>query len=175
LISAVELEGVTAMSLVHCFRGAHPYHWRVRLEWPLLLGVVLCLAEAQPALAKGAAPHHATPHHAVPHHSVPQHAPSPQINVFVSMSRPYHSHYYRGRHYGGNSRFNGMNRLYQQQYQAMVKQQQAEHQAFMAKFDANHDGVINGKERGPAEKYLRERRLGIVGPLATTAVAKKPR
>ena len=65
--------------------------------------------------------------------------------------------------------------MYQQQYQMMARQQQAELKAYMAAFDTNHDGVINGKERGPAEHYLRERRLGKIPPLtiASTSRVKK--
>ena len=56
--------------------------------------------------------------------------------------------------------------MYQQQYLMMLRQRQAEYKAFMAAFDTNQNGVIEGKERGPAEKYLRERRLGKIPPLA---------
>jgi len=45
--------------------------------------------------------------------------------------------------------------------QAMQKQQEADEKAFLERFDTNHDGKINGKEKGPAKKYLRQRDLGI--------------
>jgi hypothetical protein len=65
--------------------------------------------------------------------------------------------------------------MYQQQYQIMVKQRQAELKAFMAAFDTNHNGVIDGKEHGPAEKYLRERRLGKIPPLAIASTNRGKR
>jgi len=43
---------------------------------------------------------------------------------------------------------------------------QAQLKAFLTAFDTNHNGVIDGKEKGPAEKYLRERRLAKIPPLA---------
>ena len=49
----------------------------------------------------------------------------------------------------------------QKQAQAMQKQQQAEYNAFMNRFDTNKNGKIDGKEKGPAQKYLRELQLGI--------------
>lgn len=76
--------------------------------------------------------------------------------------------YARHRGYGGNYQQAWMARMYQQQYQTMMKQRQAEAKAFMATFDANHNGTIEGKERGPAEHYLRERRLGKVPALSIT-------
>jgi hypothetical protein len=65
-----------------------------------------------------------------------------------------------------------MSRMYQQQYQMMMKQRQAEAQAFMATFDTNHNGTIEGKERGPAEHYLRERRLGKIPPLTLASTTR---
>lgn len=53
----------------------------------------------------------------------------------------------------------------QQEYEMAVKAEQAEQKAFMDKFDTNHDGKIAGAEKGPAEKFLRERRLGKAAPL----------
>lgn len=43
-----------------------------------------------------------------------------------------------------------------QQMQAMQKQQEAEYKVFMARFDTNRNGRIDGKERAPAERYLRK-------------------
>lgn len=63
--------------------------------------------------------------------------------------------------------------MYQQQYQMMAKQRQAEMKAFLAAFDTNHNGIIDGKEHGPAEKYLRERRLGKIPPLAIASAHRK--
>ena len=48
----------------------------------------------------------------------------------------------------------------QKQTQAMQKQQKAEYDAFMKRFDTNKNGKIDGKEKGPAQKYLRELQLG---------------
>lgn len=62
----------------------------------------------------------------------------------------------------------------QQQYELMQKQQAAEQQAFMSKFDTNNDGVISGKEKGPAKKYLRELELGKAGPLAAPVTLDAP-
>jgi hypothetical protein len=53
----------------------------------------------------------------------------------------------------------------QQEYEMAVKAEQAEQKAFLDKFDTNHDGKISGAEKGPAEKFLRERRLGKAAPL----------
>ncbi|HEV3021347.1 MAG TPA: hypothetical protein VGX76_02725, partial [Pirellulales bacterium] len=49
----------------------------------------------------------------------------------------------------------------QKYQQAVQKQQEAEQKEFLDRFDANHDGKITGKERGPANKYLREKELGM--------------
>ena len=49
----------------------------------------------------------------------------------------------------------------QKQAQAMQKQHQAEYDGFMKRFDTNKNGKIDGKEKGPAQKYLREVQLGI--------------
>jgi hypothetical protein len=53
----------------------------------------------------------------------------------------------------------------QQEYEMAVKAEQAEQKAFLDKFDTNHDGKIAGAEKGPADKFLRERRLGKAAPL----------
>jgi hypothetical protein len=59
-------------------------------------------------------------------------------------------------------------RVMQQQMQAMQKQmqatqqqQKADYDAFMKRFDTNKNGKIDGKEKGPAQKYLREREMGV--------------
>jgi uncharacterized protein HemX len=49
----------------------------------------------------------------------------------------------------------------QKQSQAMQQQQKAEYDAFMKRFDTNKNGKIDGKEKGPAQKYLRELQLGV--------------
>lgn len=49
----------------------------------------------------------------------------------------------------------------QKQQQAYQKQVKADQEAFMKRFDTNHNGKIDGKEKGPAQKYLRQRELGI--------------
>lgn len=59
-----------------------------------------------------------------------------------------------------------MQQQMQRQYQLMLAQNRAEQQALVAKFDSNGDGVISGKERGPAKKLLRDQSLGKAGPLA---------
>lgn len=44
----------------------------------------------------------------------------------------------------------------QKQAAAMQTQQKAEEEAFMNRFDTNKNGIIDGKEKGPAKKYLRD-------------------
>lgn len=150
-----------------------------RIVWFVMLGAVLGLSRPQMALAKAPAHHHAAPrpsvaHARAPHHSGHHHRGGYHRGGYhrgggnyYGYARGYHrTGYYRGRGYGGNSQMAWMARMYQQQYQMMVKQRQAELKAFMATFDTNHNGTIDGKERGPAEHYLRERRLGKIPPLA---------
>ena len=48
----------------------------------------------------------------------------------------------------------------QKQSQAAQQQQKAEYDAFMKRFDTNKNGKIDGKEKGPAQKYLRELEMG---------------
>lgn len=48
----------------------------------------------------------------------------------------------------------------QKQQQEYEKQVKAEQEAFMKRFDTNHNGKIDGKEKGPAQKYLRQIELG---------------
>lgn len=48
----------------------------------------------------------------------------------------------------------------QQQMQAYQKQQKEEYDAFMKRFDTNKNGKIDGKEKGPAQKYLRKLEMG---------------
>lgn len=48
----------------------------------------------------------------------------------------------------------------QQQMAAYQKQQKAQYEAFMNRFDTNKNGKIEGKEKGPATKYLRAIELG---------------
>ena len=134
------------------------------------------------AMASKGPPHHSAPHHAaprpnfahVPHHNSYHHHGGyhsggyPRVTVYnYGYNRGYHrTGYYRHRGNGLNSQMAWMSRMYWQQYQMMARQRKAELKAFMAAFDTNHNGVIDGKERGPAEKYLRERRLGKIPPLA---------
>lgn len=48
----------------------------------------------------------------------------------------------------------------QQQMVAYQKQQKEQYDAFMKRFDTNRNGKIDGKEKGPAKKYLRAIELG---------------
>lgn len=48
----------------------------------------------------------------------------------------------------------------QQQMAAYQKQQKEQYDAFMARFDTNKNGKIDGKEKGPAKKYLRDIEMG---------------
>jgi len=72
---------------------------------------------------------------------------------------------YRGPSQGQIKAMQAYQKQMQKEYEMAVKAEQAEQKAFMDKFDTNHDGQINGKEKGPAEKFLRERRLGKAGPI----------
>lgn len=49
----------------------------------------------------------------------------------------------------------------QKQMQVMQKQQKEEYDAFMKRFDMNKNGKIDGKEKGPAQKYLRKLEMGV--------------
>ena len=153
----------------------------------VILAAVLGFAWPKLAEAKGPVKSPAPPRTNVPHaHQGGHHHRGGyhrggyhRVNVYnyaYGYSRGYHrTGYYRHRGYGGNSQMAWASRMYQQQYQMMMKQRQAESQAFMATFDTNHNGTIEGKERGPAEHYLRERRLGKIPPLtlASTSRSKK--
>lgn len=44
----------------------------------------------------------------------------------------------------------------QKQVAAMQAQEKADNEAFMKRFDTNKNGIIDGKEKGPAKKYLRD-------------------
>lgn len=48
----------------------------------------------------------------------------------------------------------------QQQMAAYQKQQKEQYDAFMNRFDTNKNGKIDGKEKGPAQKYLRQIEMG---------------
>jgi hypothetical protein len=67
---------------------------------------------------------------------------------------------------GGSGR--AYTRMWQQQMKymqkasaEMQKQQKEQEEAFMKRFDTNKNGKIDGKEKGPAKKYLRQIELGI--------------
>ncbi|HEX5447143.1 MAG TPA: hypothetical protein VFW87_25225 [Pirellulales bacterium] len=47
-------------------------------------------------------------------------------------------------------------KVVQKQVETMQAQQKAEEEAFMKRFDTNKNGKIDGKEKGPARKYLRD-------------------
>ena len=49
----------------------------------------------------------------------------------------------------------------QQQMQAMEQQRKDDYDAFMKRFDTNKNGKIDGKEKGPAQKYLRKLEMGV--------------
>jgi ATPase subunit of ABC transporter with duplicated ATPase domains len=51
-------------------------------------------------------------------------------------------------------------KMMQQQYAAQQKQEKEQQEAFMKRFDTNKNGKIDGKEKGPAQKYLRSLELG---------------
>jgi len=72
---------------------------------------------------------------------------------------------FRGPSQGQIKQMQAYQKQMQKEYEMAVKAEQAEQKAFMDKFDTDHDGQINGKEKGPAEKFLRERRLGKAGPI----------
>lgn len=65
-------------------------------------------------------------------------------------------------------RYSGMRRMSQQQMQYMQQQWKAaqdqekeKYDAFMKRFDTNKNGKIDGKEKGPAQKYLRQLQMGV--------------
>ena len=60
----------------------------------------------------------------------------------------------------------------QKQMQAMQQQQKAEYDAFMDRFDTNKNGKIDGKEKGPAQKYLRKLQLGQDPDKATKSLGR---
>lgn len=67
----------------------------------------------------------------------------------------------RGRGGWGASR--AYQQVFKQQMQYMQKQvaemqaqEKADNEAFMKRFDTNKNGIIDGKEKGPAKKYLRD-------------------
>ncbi|MGH7139510.1 MAG: hypothetical protein ACREHD_27505 [Pirellulales bacterium] len=48
----------------------------------------------------------------------------------------------------------------QQQMQTYQTHQKDKYDAFMKRFDTNKNGKIDGKEKGPAQKYLRQLDMG---------------
>lgn len=48
----------------------------------------------------------------------------------------------------------------QQQMKVYQQQQKEQYEAFMKRFDTNKNGKIDGKEKGPAQKYLRQIQMG---------------
>lgn len=48
----------------------------------------------------------------------------------------------------------------QQQMKIYQQQQKEKYEAFMNRFDTNKNGKIDGKEKGPAQKYLRQIQMG---------------
>lgn len=67
----------------------------------------------------------------------------------------------------GRGSYRGYQQVMRKQVQYMKKQQEAyqkqvkaDQEAFMKRFDTNGNGKIDGKEKGPAQKYLRKLELG---------------
>lgn len=135
---------------------------------------------------------HKTVSRNVGHHRGHQHRVSSriQLNYIVGYGRGYRGGYYRHRG-SGYSQMSRVARMYQQQsrllaalslqqqrnqlllqqLQQQQRMQPAEQKAFLATFDTNHNGMIDGSEIGPAQKYLRERRAGLIPPLASSPTA----
>jgi hypothetical protein len=63
--------------------------------------------------------------------------------------------------YGGYQMLQRQMQAAQKQSQAAQQQQKEEYDAFMKRFDTNKNGKIDGKEKGPAKKYMRELQMGI--------------
>ena len=87
------------------------------------------------------------------------------IAALMVLPAPAFARGYRGPSQGQIKQMQAYQKQMQKEYEMAVKAEQAEQKAFMDKFDTDHDGQINGKEKGPAEKFLRERRLGKAGPI----------
>ena len=85
------------------------------------------------------------------------------IAALMVLPAPAFARGYRGPSQGQIKQMQAYQKQMQKEYEMAVKAEQAEQKAFMDKFDTDHDGQINGKEKGPAEKFLRERRLGKAG------------
>ncbi len=66
----------------------------------------------------------------------------------------------RGGGWGAQRRYQQMFKqqmqFMQKQIQQMQAQEKAENEAFMKRFDTNKNGKVDGKEKGPARKYLRD-------------------
>jgi hypothetical protein len=81
------------------------------------------------------------------------------LTMFLANPSPSEAQFRGG--YGAYSRMAQQSaKMMQQQYQAYQKQQKDEYDAFMKRFDTNKNGKIDGKEKGPAQKYLRAIELG---------------
>jgi hypothetical protein len=87
------------------------------------------------------------------------------VAALMVLPAPAFARGYRGPSQGQIKQMQAYQKQMQKEYEMAVKAEQAEQKAFMDKFDTDHDGQINGKEKGPAEKFLRERRLGKAGPI----------
>lgn len=69
----------------------------------------------------------------------------------------------------------------QQQMKVYQEQQKEQYEAFMKRFDTNKNGKIDGKEKGPAQKYLRQVQMGkdpdkavkSLGRTSSTSSARK--
>jgi hypothetical protein len=92
------------------------------------------------------------------------------IVALMALPAPSFARGYRGPSQGQIKAMQAYQKQMQKEYEMAVKAEQAEQKAFMDKFDTDHDGKIDGKEKGPAEKFLRERRLGKAGPITGGAV-----
>lgn len=63
----------------------------------------------------------------------------------------------------------------QQQMKVYQQQQKEQYEAFMNRFDTNKNGKIDGKEKGPAKKYLRDIEMGRDPDKAVRSLGRAPK